>query len=718
MSGNSNVSTGFPEDDDSNNEDSSSENSYVPKSYNELSEASQEDYWMYGDGNLSPDNMDGHPNILVPVTLDDMLDEYETTRIGPHDARPDSNRARYLKALMALNRNVELSGNPSDPINRAMRQILDSPAAEEFTGEEMRNGILKCILKDNGFTLEERAPGGASRDLLMLTFKEGPLEVKYVGKIKTDNPGPSAKVDHNLREVMISQQLKHHGIIPIERVIELGDGSYINIEKWIDGESAKEAFAGKRETVASRPKLWNAFSNLVEVTLPIEEEVRYHQIAEGLFDALTYANLTKQIVHRDIHPGNIMIEHQGSKCNPRITDWEKGKHLDDIVQDAVDGLTLTEKGGAAIRSPNITNKWLNGNGPVWTKEEALHNEAFMLGTTLYYILTGEHALPYKITGSTEDGLKIDINGNIHDSVPKKEHAAIVKEALRRVPGAYRPFFKKALNMEYRDVGDMSLHFPSRRQTTHTHLTTNTLYLAIGLVAFSTIKALFLPTEPKEPEKPLSWYEKMVEEREEVSMILLNDGLNKSSAEVLKATNDWKYVTTQERLQLRKPVGQYTEENQEYAIGITAGMAGASDEEVKKYITIAKTVSQIDGDHDLLEELLVRTFCSEAEIQRAITEASNKTIYGKLDQRELEFPLQNAILQEPNRPNYFNRITTQESGYLRIIYGLRHFLPEDKVRIIDRGIGLTLDHHPETAHLKLDEAIRRYVGTSSEHGGVF
>ncbi len=167
-------------------------------------------------------------------------------------------------------------------------------------------------------------------------------------------------------EAKAQYKLTHPYIVKLTRLVQNGDDYFIVME-YIEGMTLKEMLSKTGLLPEDR-------------ALPI-----FHKILRGL----AYAH-SQGIIHRDIKPGNIIIDKNG---NPKITDFGIAKILGDK------GLTQTgtKLGTVYYMSPEqIKNP----------KGVDQRTDVYSLGITLYEMLTGK--LPYNTGLDSEYDLMNEI----------------------------------------------------------------------------------------------------------------------------------------------------------------------------------------------------------------------------------------------------------------------------------------------------------------------
>jgi serine/threonine protein kinase/WD40 repeat protein len=292
------------------------------------------------------------------------------------------------------------TGGPSDA-GRGTRDRDDRPIPPERIGQYAR--------------LEELGRGAQSvvlRAMDEFVGREVALkELKDSIDPDTSSPTPAVARARFLREVRLTAQLDHPGIVQIHELAQRPDGTLFSAQKLIRGRTLKARLT-HCESLAQRLEL---LPHLIDVC-----------------QALAYAH-SQGVIHRDVKPSNIMVGDFGETV---LVDWGLAKRRGEqessgggsaISADPFRTLTGQALGTPAYMSPE------QARGAVGEIDE--RSDVFGLGAILYEILTGR--VPFEASTAEQAvqnvlaGRLVPVRSLSPEAPP--ELVAIAERALHRDP---------------------------------------------------------------------------------------------------------------------------------------------------------------------------------------------------------------------------------------------------------------------------------------------
>ncbi len=158
-----------------------------------------------------------------------------------------------------------------------------------------------------------------------------------------------------MHEAKSMAAITHPNIVSIHKV-GVADGVNYIVMEYIDGSQLDTFFSNRPFNRLKEKMVWETF----------------YAIVNGLYTALQHG-----IIHRDIKPGNILID---SNYVPKITDFGIAKNLEQDM-----GLTFE---GVIMGSPSYISPEQAAGGDM-----LYHTDMYSLGASLYHILTNELLFP-------------------------------------------------------------------------------------------------------------------------------------------------------------------------------------------------------------------------------------------------------------------------------------------------------------------------------------
>jgi len=283
------------------------------------------------------------------------------------------------------------------------------------------------------------------------------------------------RLNRFVREIKITGQLEHPGVVPVYEVGLREDGTLYYVMKYVRGKTMQAAIdeAGTRRAHAAQGERLKLLNPLIEVC-----------------EAMSYAH-SRGVVHRDLKPDNIIL---GAFGETIILDWGlaklQGERPSEPLGDA--------RQGAARTRPPTRGMTVDGEilgTPAFMAPEQIdarfgevnaRTDVYALGTILYLILTGD--LPYRgelmailnrvssrnpspSPRERSDGLPLELVAICEKAMDKNpterfEHAGCMAEQLRA----------------YRDGRVVSVYAYSPGELFRRFVARNKPMLAAGLVA--------------------------------------------------------------------------------------------------------------------------------------------------------------------------------------------------------------------------------------------
>lgn len=250
-----------------------------------------------------------------------------------------------------------------------------------------------------------------------------------------------------LLEAEITGQLEHPGIVPVYGLGNYSDGRPYYAMRFIRGDNLKSAIVRYHKNKQSSKK------EAGELSLEFRRLLRRFIDA---CNALEYAH-SRQVLHRDIKPGNIMLGKYGETM---IVDWGMAKTLDtneneptvDLDQTPITPLISkdifatsmgSKVGTPSYMSPEQAAGQLDLLGPL--------SDIYGLGATLFHLLTGRPPFRDKDIGSVLNRVKagdFEPPRQLDPTVPKPLEVICLKAMATDIEQRYQSALNLADDLEH------------------------------------------------------------------------------------------------------------------------------------------------------------------------------------------------------------------------------------------------------------------------------
>ena len=321
--------------------------------------------------------------------------EVSSVKIGAGQTLAEHNTARLTQSAP-----VPGGGPYTDAVLGGTASGMPPPG--QSVGESVTLGSigrfeLKEVLGQGGFGRVYRA-------------YDPQLEREVALKIPTFGSDQGKQVRRFLSEAKAAARLRHPNIVPIYES-GITDGQHFIATQYVSGRSLTDCME--------------------------HAPCSFRQAAEwtsSLASALAYAH-SQGIVHRDIKPGNIMLDEQDQ---PQILDFGLAKRLDEDSSVTADGTIL---GTPAYMAPEQARGELAAVGP--------HSDQYSLGVVLYQMLTGQRPFegpPHAVVAavSSKDPARPK---SINPAVPRDLEAVCLKAMEKKASNRYESCAEFAVDIE-------------------------------------------------------------------------------------------------------------------------------------------------------------------------------------------------------------------------------------------------------------------------------
>lgn len=253
----------------------------------------------------------------------------------------------------------------------------------------------RYVIKDRFKILKKLGKGGMGEVLLAEDVKLG-RKVAIKSILRTNLTDTTSKIRF-LREAQTASQLDHTNICTIYEIYEEDERDYI-VMQYIDGVTLDQIIGVKKLSI----------DKIVDISI---------QVCTGMIEAHN-----KEIIHRDIKPGNIMIDNKGVVT---ILDFGLAKFTSESVvkKDGMVDSDLTQKGFVMGTVAYISPEQAKGN-PLDKR-----TDIFSFGVVLYEMIEGQN--PFRVDEQIETLYNV-LNKQVEFTrdIPK-QLKEIVRKALEK-----------------------------------------------------------------------------------------------------------------------------------------------------------------------------------------------------------------------------------------------------------------------------------------------
>jgi len=384
--------------------------------------------------------------------------------------------------------------------------------------------------------------GGIGRVLLAYDRHLG-REVAIKELLPCEDPDDlPQRLSRFVREIKVTGQLEHPGIVPIYEVGLKPDGTLYYVMKYVRGRTMHEAI----DEAGARPS-YEALGERLKLLAPLID----------VCEAMGYAH-SRGVVHRDLKPENIIL---GAFGETVILDWGLAKVQHDTQPES---LVKARKGEPLMRlTPNsLTQDGEILGTPAFMAPEQVEpgfgevnarTDVYALGTILYFILTGR--LPYEgdplaiLTRATDRHRSPSPSERIRSLPP--ELVAICEKAMTKTQSvrfAHAGRMAEQLRA-YRDGRVVSVHAYSPRELFRRFIARNKVWIVAGGVA---VLALLVGTG-------LAVHSAMKAERARASAERARAGAEKAVGDVASLVNELEQLAAETAEALNVSLAQLSDQ---------------------------------------------------------------------------------------------------------------------------------------------------------------
>jgi serine/threonine protein kinase len=290
---------------------------------------------------------------------------------------------------------------PEAKFCRACGTSLQEHSKEIIVVTEPIN-VNRFMIKNRFKILKKLGKGGMGEVLLAEDLKlKRKVAIKSI--LKSSLADNTSKIRF-LREAQTASQLDHTNICTIYEIYEEDEKDYI-VMQYIDGVTLDQIVGAKKLSI----------DKILDISV---------QVCEGMIEAHA-----KDIIHRDIKPGNIIIDNKGTV---KILDFGLAKFTDDATDKTGAGADsdLTQKGFVMGTIAYISPEQAKG------KDLDRRSDIFSFGVVLYEMLEGKN--PFRVDEQIETlynvlNKKIEFERDIPAELKEIVSKALEKDRGKRYP---------------------------------------------------------------------------------------------------------------------------------------------------------------------------------------------------------------------------------------------------------------------------------------------
>ncbi len=353
-------------------------------------------------GDIRPEAtiLSAHPALRAELeaVLADLSDNQATAYYERRNSKPNHAVNTHRKGSRGLKIHCPHCSNPVELVGDVPSDSVDCQvcgSAINIVDRSTETRFASVLQKVDHFELISRLGFGGFGTV----WKARDTELDRAVAIKIPRQGQLSddKLSEFLREARLAAQLHHPNIVPVYEVGRDGETVFI-VSDLIRGISLADFLTAKQLTFKESAKL-----------------------CATIADALEHAH-QKGVIHRDMKPSNIMIDHDGT---PFLMDFGLAKSDADEITMTTDGQII---GTAGYMSPEQAS----GQSAFADRR----TDIYSMGVVLFELLTG--SLPFRGNRQAQQHQRLTEDApnarTLNRQIPK-DLATICSKCLERAPGA-------------------------------------------------------------------------------------------------------------------------------------------------------------------------------------------------------------------------------------------------------------------------------------------